>query len=62
MKITGHQTALVFRHYDIGNVERLRDRLTRARAYARRPKVASLANRRKPKAPDGNGQRRRVTG
>ena len=28
----GYQTAHVFRHYDIGNVESLRDRFTRARA------------------------------
>jgi hypothetical protein len=34
MKITGHQTAHVFRHYDLGNVEALRERLTRARAKA----------------------------
>ena len=27
MKVTGHQTAHVFRHYDIGNVEALRERL-----------------------------------
>jgi integrase len=32
MKITGHQTAHVFRHYDIGDVEALRERLTRSRA------------------------------
>jgi hypothetical protein len=32
MKITGHQTADVFRHYDIGNVEVLRERLARSRA------------------------------
>jgi len=32
MKITGHQTAHVFRHYDIGDVEVLRDRLARSRA------------------------------
>jgi integrase len=32
MKITGHQTAHVFRHYDLGNPEALRSRLTQARA------------------------------
>lgn len=32
MKITGHQTAHVFKHYDLGDVDALRDRLTRARA------------------------------
>jgi hypothetical protein len=26
MKITGHQAAHVFRHYDLGNVDALRDR------------------------------------
>ena len=31
MRVTGHQTAHVFRHYDIGNVDALRARLTRAR-------------------------------
>ena len=36
MKITGHTTAHVFRHYDIGDVETLRDRLSRSRAYAQR--------------------------
>ena len=34
MKITGHQTAHVFRHYDLGNVDVLRERLTRSRRYA----------------------------
>jgi integrase len=36
MKITGHQTAHVFRHYDIGNVEALRERLSRSRAAVAR--------------------------
>src|SRR5205823_12497092 len=36
MKITGHQTAHVFRHYDIGNVEALRERLARSRATVAR--------------------------
>jgi integrase len=31
MRVTGHQTAHVFRHYDIGNVDALRERLARAR-------------------------------
>jgi hypothetical protein len=34
MKITGHQTAHVFRRYDLGDVEALRQRLTRARKKA----------------------------
>ena len=33
MKITGHQTAHVFRHYDLGAVDVLRERLARSRAY-----------------------------
>ena len=33
MKVTGHTTAHVFRHYDIGNVEALRQKLARRRAY-----------------------------
>ena len=36
MKITGQQTAHVFRHYDIGNVEALRERLTQSRAAVTR--------------------------
>ena len=50
MKVTGHTTAHVFRHYDIGDVEALRDKLARRREYvAARPsrsKVASLGERR----------------
>jgi len=34
MKITGHKTAHVFRTYDLGNVERLREQLTHARTVA----------------------------
>jgi hypothetical protein len=34
MKITGHQTAHVFRHYDLGDVEVLRGRLAKSRVYA----------------------------
>jgi hypothetical protein len=34
MKITGHQTSHVFRHYDLGNVEALRQRLAAARTKA----------------------------
>jgi hypothetical protein len=50
MKVTGHQTAHVFRHYDIGDVEALRARLAQRRAYvAERPTratVTRLAGRR----------------
>jgi len=50
MKITGHTTTHVFRHYDIGNVDALRERLTRARtAVAARPsrsKVVPMEGRR----------------
>ena len=42
MKISGHQTAHVFRHYDIGNVEALRERLACSRAtVARLTKAAA---------------------
>jgi integrase len=34
MKVTGHKTAHVFRTYDMGNLERLRDDMERARARA----------------------------
>jgi len=37
MKMTGHQTAHVFRHYDLGDVEALRARLAARRAYVRGP-------------------------
>lgn len=44
MKITGHQTGHVFRHYDIGNVEALRERLAHSRAtVARLTKAAAAA-------------------
>ena len=47
MKITGHQTSRVFRHYDLGNVDVLRERLARARSYARSlpttPKVTPIS-------------------
>jgi integrase len=50
MKVTGHTTAHVFRHYDIGDVDTLRDKLARRREYvAGRPshsKVVSLNGRR----------------
>ena len=36
MKVTGHQTAHVFRHYDLGDVDALRARLSAARARAAR--------------------------
>ena len=42
MKITGHQTTHVFRHYDLGDVTSLRERLTAARASARTKKVTPL--------------------
>jgi hypothetical protein len=56
MKITGHQTAHVFRHYDIGNVEALRERLTRSRATVARlvKKAASTSG--------GSTPEQRVTG
>jgi hypothetical protein len=34
MKVTGHQTAYVFRNYDMGNVERLRAAMDQARTLA----------------------------
>jgi hypothetical protein len=34
MKITGHKTTAVFRNYDLGDTEALRDRLAAARAEA----------------------------
>jgi len=41
MKITGHTTTHVFRHYDIGDVDALRERLARAREQKRaRPTTA----------------------
>ncbi len=40
--VTGHTSAHVFRHYDIGDVDSLRDKLARRRAY-----VADLPNRSK---------------
>jgi hypothetical protein len=50
MGVTGHTTAHVFRHYDIGDVEALREKLARRREYiASRPsrsKVVPLADRR----------------
>jgi integrase len=43
MKITGHTTSQVFRRYDIGDVDALRDRLTHAREQKRaRPTHASV--------------------
>jgi hypothetical protein len=44
MKVTGHQTAYVFRHYDLGDVEALRARLVQRRAYvATRPTQPTVA-------------------
>jgi integrase len=52
MKITGHQTSHVFRHYDLGNVDVLRDRLAQARTYAKSlpttSKVTPIGSRRQP--------------
>jgi integrase len=49
MKITGHQTSHVFKHYDLGNVDALRDRLTRARKKA--ANIARLGDVRSQRAP-----------
>jgi integrase len=50
MKVTGHTTAHVFRHYDIGDVEALRDKLARRREYVAadpsRSKVVAMEGRR----------------
>ena len=35
MKVTGHKTAHVFRHYDLGDIETLRTKLTKALATKR---------------------------
>ena len=56
MKTTGHQTAHVFRHYDIGNVEALRERLARSRATVARLTKAATDNRAE------NTQEQRVAG
>jgi hypothetical protein len=43
MKVTGHNTAHVFRHYDIGNVDALREKLARRREYvASQPNVSRV--------------------
>jgi hypothetical protein len=42
MKITGHTTTHVFRHYDIGDVEALRERLGRAREQKRARPTTSV--------------------
>ena len=44
MKITGHQTSHVFRHYDLGDVEALRARLAQARQQV--ATITGLATRR----------------
>ncbi len=46
MRVTGHQTAHVFRHYDLTDTDALRDRITSAR---RRGTVATLRGREKQK-------------
>jgi hypothetical protein len=45
MKITGHKTAFVFRHYDLGDVDALRARLAASRATA--ATVTALRDRRR---------------
>src|SRR5207245_11740384 len=42
MKITGHKTAHVFRHYDLSDIESLRERLAAARSNTRGKKVTPL--------------------
>jgi integrase len=62
MKVTGHQTSQVFRHYDLGNVDVLRERLAQARSYAKSlpstPKVTPISARRQP---SDTAARQRVT-
>ena len=48
MKITGHTTTHVFRHYDIGDVEALRERLARAREQKRARPTTSVTPIRVP--------------
>src|SRR5262249_37421229 len=44
MKVTGHQTAHVFRYYDLGDIEALRVRLAQRRAYvAESPTQSTMA-------------------
>jgi hypothetical protein len=45
MKITGHQTAHVFRHYDLGNIDVLRERLAGSRPYVRSLKSKTKVRR-----------------
>jgi hypothetical protein len=45
MKITGHQTAHVFRHYDLGNIDVLRERLAGSRPYVRSLKSKAKVRR-----------------
>ena len=42
MKISGHTTIRVFRHYDIGDVEALRERFARARDQKRTRPTTSI--------------------
>jgi integrase len=56
MLVTGHTTTHVFKHYNLGNVEALRARLSKARATSR--KVASLRSR----ASRGDNASQRVAG
>jgi integrase len=51
MKITGHQTAHVFRRYDLDDVDALRQRLTRARTQA--ASVTRLRDTRKQRVARG---------
>ena len=48
MKITGHQTAHVFRHYDLGDVNVLRERVARSREYVRGLRAKSKVSRCEP--------------
>jgi hypothetical protein len=60
MKITGHTTAHVFQHYDIGDVEALRARLAQRRAYVaaqpRRARVSRLRASAERATSDGSGR------
>ena len=54
MKITGHHTAHVFRRYDLGDVDALRQRLTRARTRA--ATVTRLRDTRKQRVAQGEAE------
>ena len=59
MRITGHQTAHVFRHYDLGDVNVLRERLARSRAYVRSLRAKSNVT---PLRPAATAAEQRVAG